>query len=128
MNSTGHFCRIVTKGKYTFETILLFFFLTKITIERFLNSNLSVVFQMRSLFAKALKQRDTSIPFGLIVPTSSRVCQCPERFLERACDHMDCYRINYRYAFTFENKAKSYYKPNRNNYWRVISKPKPVLN
>ena len=46
-------------------------FFTKITIECYLNSNLSVVFfQMCSLFAKALKQRDYSILFDLIALTS----------------------------------------------------------
>ena len=35
-----------------------------------------------------------------IVLYGTRLCQCPERLLETASDHMDCIRNIYRYLFS----------------------------
>ena len=112
------------------RTFCLSFF-TKITIECYLNSNISVVF----FRCAVLKVARLLYPFWPdctnIILHGTSVCQCPERRLERACHHMDCFRNNYRYASTCSsqlNKDKSYFKPNRNNYRWVNSKPKLVLN
>ena len=42
---------------------------------------------------------------AVIVLYGTCLCQCPERLLERASYHMDCFRYNYRYSFIFTRKV-----------------------
>ena len=79
-----------------------------------------IFFQTCSLFAKALTEAAGHFyPFwpycAIIVLYGTRLCQCPERFLERASDHMDCFRNNYRYSFTFCRKPSIKLNQTRRN-------------